>query len=326
MLVLAVVFSPLPVHGETEDPPEINSTGPCMGEGGFSRAWLDRVHTYLARSLCQPSVWFDNFFGEQRASEEWPGSLVRWTHEYRLDQRDGGTYRSELDASVRLPKTNKRFKLIIASENRDSGSINQPNSDPYDLDPPSTGDNKAQTNAGLRYTLAATRHIKANIGFGARLDSPIDPYVRVRLRITKPLGSTSLVRITPAAIWYRDRGLGRSVNVDLERRVGENILLRASQSGVWKEGEPGILWGTEFSFLERLTPQTVFNVKVGARGKTQPFVHTELYRVAMKLRSDFLRPWLFLEVEPELYWPRDDEGHYRKYHALTLRVEVQFFS
>ena len=46
----------------------------------------------------------------------------------------------------------------------------------------------------------------------------------------------------------------------------------------------------------------------------------------MKLRSDFLRPWLFLEVEPELYWPRDDEGHYRKYHALTLRVEVQFFS
>jgi len=324
--MLIALFLPLSVHGETVGPPEINSTGPCMGEEGFSKAWLDRAHTYITRSLCQPSVWFDHFFGEQRTSEEWPGSLVRWTNEYRLDQRDGGIYRSGFSASLRLPKADKKVKLIITSENRDSESVNQPDDDPYDLDPPSTESNEMRTNAGLRYTLVSTRHVKANVGLGARLDSPVDPYVRLRLRITEPLGSTSLVRVTPAAIWYRDRGLGRSVHVDLERRVGENILLRASQSGVWKEGEPGILWGTEFSFLERFTHLTVFNATVGATGKTQPFVHTERYRVALKLRSHFLRRWLFLEVEPELYWPRDEEGDYRKYHALTLRVEVQFFS
>jgi hypothetical protein len=102
--------------------------------------------------------------------------------------------------------------------------------------------------------------------------------------------------------------------------------LRASQTGSWKEGRPGIHWGTELSFLERLSQKTVLNVKAGARGETQPFVYTDRYRLSLRVRKNMYRPWLFVEVEPELYWPRDNEGNYRKYNAFTFRVEIQFFS
>lgn len=297
-----------------------------MGEGGFSKAWLDMTHIYINRILCQPSVWFDNFFGEQRVGEEWPGTLVRWKNDYRFDEKEGGIYHSEFDASLRLPKASSKLKLIIVSESGDDESSDPVDDDPYNLDPSLPGDNQRQTNTGLLYIFSETRRFKAQVGGGVRFDTPLDPYVRVRMRITEPLGSSSLIRITPAVILYRDEGLSRSLRLDLDRRVGENILLRASQSGAWKEGRPGIRWGTEFSFLERLSQKTVLKIRAGATGETKPSVYTERYILTLRLRSNLFRPWLFLEMEPELYWPRDEEDRYRKYHALTVRVEIQFYS
>jgi len=325
MLLMAILALPVGVHAESGEIPDGRSTGPCMGEEGFSRAWLDRTHVYINRILCQPSVWFDNFFGEQSVGDEWPGSLVRWKHSFRLDEKEGGIYRSEFNASLRLPKAS-RFKLIVTSGSRENESDVLPDSDPYGFEAPGENESERQAAAGFRFLLAQTRRIKANIGFGLRLDTPLDPYVRLRLRLTQPLGTSSLIRITPSAILYRDEGLSRYLRLDLEKRVGENILLRASQSGRWKEGRPGIRWGTELTFLERLSPKTVLSINAGAKGESQPFVYTERYRLSLRVRRNVYRPWFFVELEPELYWPRDEEGDYRKYHAFTFRIELQFFS
>ena len=93
-LICALTVAVLPFSssaGETASD-EIRSTGPCMGEEGFSDAWLDRTHVYLNRILCQPSVWFDNFFGEQRVGDEWPGSLVSWKNSYRLGYAEASSH------------------------------------------------------------------------------------------------------------------------------------------------------------------------------------------------------------------------------------------
>jgi hypothetical protein len=52
----------------------------------------------------------------------------------------------------------------------------------------------------------------------------------------------------------------------------------------------------------------------------------ERYRLSTRLRSNFLRDWLFLEVEPEYYWPRDALGEYHLFKAITFSLEMQFYS
>ena len=309
-------------------PEEGRYTGPCMGEEGFKNTWLDRTHSYLTAILCQPSVWFDDFFGQERAGEDWAGSLIRWRGSLRFDELEGALYRSKFNASFRLPKMDKKVKLVVASESRDDQANLHPDDDPYDFEPPqgSAGTEDTQTTAGLRYYLNDTRKIRLSVGGGIKLGSPVQPYIRFRLRYTEPLGSSTLLRMTPTLVWLKEEGINRSLRIDLEERISENVLVRASQSFVRKELEPGILWGTVLTLYDRLSAVTVLALEAGATGNNYPDYRVERYRFATSLRSNFLRNWLFLELEPEYYWPRDEMGEYHLYRAITFRLEMQFYS
>jgi hypothetical protein len=313
---------------EVLPPEEGRYTGPCMGEEAFEDTWYDRSHSYITSMLCQPSVWFDGFFGQKRAGEDWAGSLIRWQGSVRWDEQGKTTYRSEFDASFRLPNMDKKMKVVITSESGEDPSRNHPDDDPYDLEAPvgfSETDDR-RTTAGLRYYLTDTRKVRLNVGAGLKLGNPVQPYVRLRLRYTEPLGRSTLLRLTPTAIWLKEDGVNRSLRVDLEQRMSENVLIRASQSFVQEELEPGVSWGTVLTLYDRLSDVTVLAFDAGATGNTQPDNRVERYRLAVRLRSNFLRDWLFLELEPEYYWPRDALGEYHLFKAITFHVEMQFYS
>lgn len=322
------VYASAAAKTEQVPPPEEGHyTGPCMGEKAFYRTWFDRTHSYLTEMLCQPSVWFDGFFGQHRAGEDWAGSLIRWQNSIRIDELDGSEYRSEFRAQFRLPKMNKKVKLVINSDSSEDQSNIHPDEDPYDLTPGNPGTGKERrTTAGLRFFLTDTRNVRINLGAGLKLGNPVQPYLRFRLRYTESLGSSTLFRLTPSAIWYKEDGINRSLRGDLEHRLSENVLIRASQTLNREELVPGIQWGRSLSLFDRLSQVTVLALEAGATGNTYPEDHVERYRLAMRLRSNFFRKWLFLEAEPEYYWPRDDADNYHLYRAITFRVEMQFYS
>ena len=328
MILLAALCLAVPSSAEVLPPEEGRYTGPCMGEEAFEHTWFDRTHSYLTSMLCQPSVWFDRFFGQHRAGEDWAGSLIRWEGSVRFDEQEEPEYRSEFSASLRLPNMTKKMKLVITSETRGNQTNTHPDDDPYNFGPlpsfSSTEDKR--TTAGLRYYLTDTRKVRLNVGAGLKLGDPVQPYVRVRLRYTESLGRSTLLRMTPTVIWLREEGINRSLRVDLDQRMSENVLIRASQSFAREELEPGVLWGSALTLYDRLSPVTVLALDAAATGSTHPDNHVERYRLATRLRSNFLRDWLFLEVEPEYYWPRDILGEYHLFRAITFRLEMQFYS
>jgi len=299
-----------------------------MGEEAFKHTWFDRTHTYITSMLCQPSVWFDSFFGKKRAGEDWAGSLIQWQGYVRYDEQDSVTFRSEFDASVRLPNASKKLKLVITSESRDDQSKSLPGDDPNNLESPAAiGENEERrTTAGLKYYLSDTRKARLNVGAGLALGDPIQPFVRIRLRYTQPLNHSTLLRFTPTATLLKDDGFNRTLKLELEERVSENTLLRASQSFLREEREPGVQWGSALTFYDRLSAVTVLALEAAVTGNTQLDTRVERYRLSARLRSNFLRKWLFLELEPEYYWPRDDLGEIHLIRAITFRLELQFYS
>jgi len=327
LLLLAFILV-VPVSAEVLPPEERNYTGPCMGEEAFKRTWFDRSHAYLTTILCQPSVWFDGFFGQHRAGEDWAGSLVRWEGGYRVDERDGASFRSEFRANIRLPKMDKKLKLVITDESRDDQTSSLPDDDPFDLEtsPGNDAGGDRQTTAGFRYYLTDTRKVRLSTGLGLKLGSPVQPYIRFRLRYSESLGNSTLLRLTPSVIWFKEDGVNRSLRVDLEQRISENVLIRVSQSFAREEIEPGVFWGTVLTLYDRLSTVTVLALEAGVKGTTHPENRVERYRLATRLRSNFLRDWLFLQLEPEYFWPRDTQGEYHLYRGITFSLEMQFYS
>ena len=134
----------------------------------------------------------------------------------------------------------------------------------------------------------------------------------------------------PTYLAVRDEGATRSVRLDLERLLGSKSLVRLSQSVKRQDNEyesVGHRWGTELSLLTRLTKKRALSLEIGQEGITRPSTITTTYRIGTRYRVQFHRPWLYYEIEPEVYWPRDEiDGSYKRVYAISFRLEINFIS
>ncbi|UCF31816.1 MAG: hypothetical protein JSV26_05270 [bacterium] len=316
--------------GEPEEPHYAQSRpdrGPCMGQEGYTRedTWLDRTHAYLTRELCEPAVWFDGFFGEERADEEgYPGTSARLRFGVRWSEDEDFTYPNQFLISTRLPKATSKLKLVIAGRGEDDPTHILPD------DPVDTGlDEQEEARQGkveLRYDVRERSHSKFSINAGLRFDWPPPPFVRARYRYTYPLNVNTLFRFIQTVFWEEEDGFGKTTRVDLDRRLSEPLLLRWSGSGTHSGISQGIDWGTELSLFHRLSERAAMTYEAGMSGYTQPETTIDEYKADVRFRRNFHRIWLFYELEPEVRWPRDVDGSFKPVWALAFRIEVQFNS
>lgn len=323
-LALAVTTAPL----QAQDTPVLadpSGEDPCDSKAVYGGTWLDRTHDYLARNaICEPVVWFDSFFGDERFEEEsLPTSFVRWRNDFRWDERDGFEYRTQLLSSIHLPKATRKLRLIITGESDENIT---------EIIPEELGeiggagrDEDNRLDVGLRYTVIEKPKSSFNLQASVRFDFPLEPFARARYRYTHPLSDRSLARLTQTLFWEREDGFGETTRLDLERLLDERTLLRWANAATFSESTDGVEWGSNLGWFRQFDLKTAVNVDVGAEGETRPDYEVTNYRITARYRRNFYRPWLFYELVPEVYWPLDEDTDERDtVTAFTLRLEVQF--
>lgn len=311
-----------PLRAETGEPGA--ASDPCMGEPGYRDSWLDRTHAYLTRKLCEPAVWFDDFFGDERAGQEGrAGSFVRWRNSAIWTEGDGLEYRVGVSANVRLPRIERRLRLIVEGETRNDPTAVLPDApvDPgFELDP-----EVSRFNVGLRYDLRDRPRYKLSLGAGIRVRAPVDPYGRVRFRYTHPMGNVSLLRLIQTGLWRREEGFSETTQIELERLLFESTLLRWANSGTYGETTDGLNWASQLSLLHQYSERTAVSLDVGASGVTEPACVVSNYRVGSRFRQNVFRKWLFYELEPSVSWPKDVLNNERNTtYAIIFTLEFQF--
>jgi len=290
----------------------------CRDDQGRPESWLDLTHSYLNQRLCEPAAWFDGFFGDPRTLEENPvGSFVRLRNSARWDQSDGWSHRASVRANVILPRLSERVRLLVARDEELEGDY--PGRNAFD-DP----DN--QTRLGLRYIASEQARSRFDLDGTVRVSSgSLNPRVRGRYRYVRGLTDRSLGRFTQSAFWEREEGFGLTTRLDWEWLPDRDRLLRWSAQGTWSEDSDGIDWRTGLVSFRQLDMQSAVRAEVGAWGYSEPSFETEEYFVALRYRRQFLRHWLYWEVEPEHAWPKDfDTGERRSDWRLTFTIEIQF--
>jgi len=76
--------------------------------------------------------------------------------------------------------------------------------------------------------------------------------------------------------------------------------------------------------LHELSPSSAVSLVGGIYGNTSFEDWVNNYRVYLRYRHNFLRSWLFYELEPQVAWPRDSNGNFPVNYAFTVRLEVVF--
>jgi hypothetical protein len=297
-----------------------NVTGPVPAA---DNSWADRTHTRVEGELFEATVWFDQFFGDDRlVVYESPESFLRWMSDIRWDEKERFSARSTVRASLRLPRLKKRWKLVISGETR---------GDPNAITPEDPGNpglfegSRVRTGSTeLIYDIHRTARSSLDVGAGVRVRIPPDAFVRTRFQHARPVGFRTLGRFTATAYWNARDGLGESNQVDLERWLAPPTLLRWSNFITIEEKNDGWIWGTELSLLHKISPKSAITFAGGVLGATRPAWNAENYRVLARYRRNVFRKWLFLEGEPDVHWPRKEGEDRKPVWGGTLRVEILF--
>jgi hypothetical protein len=226
-------------------------------------------------------------------------------------------------ANLVLPRINRRFRLIIFGGNRDEDLEPRPD-DAIDSSL-LTEEDRERTKLGLRYMIYKTMRDRFHFGGGLSVAWPMEAYVRMRYTRLMHLGPNNLVRLSETGFWNTLHGTGETSRIDLERALPIDITGRLSIFATYLEDTSGLQWGAETSFFRQLTPQSAAALDFGTYGVTRPDL-ISTYRVASRYRRNFLRPWLFFEIEPELLFPLTEGGKRQAIWVMTLALEYQFFS
>jgi hypothetical protein len=316
---------PAPADNAAEAPqaPTMDNTAALSPVAPVDNTWVDRYHTYIEEDLYATVVWFDHFFADElRKDIGSTQSSLRWTNSFRWDQQQHFVYRTWVRASIRLPHLSGKWRLVISGENKGDPTAYKPE------DPGNPGlavtasDRRASTE--LVYDVLQTRNTAVDFGVGVRVKIPPDAYARTRLVHVEELGYGIIGRLTATPYWDAADGFGESNQIDFERPLSPQTLLRWGNSLTIAEGSGGWNWGTEVSFLQRLSKNSAITFAGSANGPTRPSFVAGNYRVFTRYRRNFKRDWLFFELEPDINWPRQQDGSRQAVWGGTFRLEVVF--
>jgi len=293
---------------QTEAIKEDKKTNICEQMQVEGIEWYDEVHRFMSVEFCQPSVWFDSFFSDERIDEEArPGTHVRWQNDFVLTKGGKWNYQANVNMSFKLPKTKKKLHLVFEGEQEETVT---------DIVP----DNKEEAKGDLGLLYEITESERANFTIRVKLS----PSINFRYRYQYPVTDTFTTRFTQE--WYRrDNADGHSSRLDFEKKIYEDFLLRQANAVTHSEAFIGEQWDNSLVLYQKLTDKSALSYESSMARVTAPTTYTTNKRLGLRYRKNFYRKWLFYEIAHAYNWPRlliTDE-RIRTWEIL-LRLEVNF--
>ncbi|MDA8431243.1 MAG: hypothetical protein M0T70_18475 [Geobacteraceae bacterium] len=286
---------------------------------------VDETHALFERDILNQVIRLDRFFGNEKSEDLLKAEYqLRWRNSLRLEQGGRIKVGTTVRANVKLSRINERLRLVVYGENEP-----EPFSSTLPADPGNPGfDRSSQSlrvvNTELRYGLIQTPSLDIFLGAGVRLILPPEAFVRSRLQYTYKISAKALFHFGETLFVKNEGILGETSEAGLELSINQKTLLRWSNSATISDEIKGLEWGTELSLIRELSPRSGVTLASGVYGNTSIAGAVNNYRVLARYRRNFLRKWLFYELEPQLSWPRRDDGSFPLNHALIFRLEIVF--
>jgi hypothetical protein len=304
---------PVPPSDPTNPPFEL----PSLLVDPFS--YVDEERDYLSSKFVTLTRSLDSFFADDRNYQESNNSLVQLdlvkVAGYGGDRKFVLSGRAKLD----LPSTQKRFHLLLETnpDKNVTGEAVQAQTTPV-----------KQVVAPESYS-AAVRYEKSKVqekpwfvssDLGVKFQGiHANPFARARGSYAVPINEWRL-KAAETLFWFNTIGAGETTQLDLERIISEPMLFRATSNATWLNDKQNFDLRQDFSVYQNLNERSALLYQVSMAGVSNPQWQLNEYVALMQYRYRLHKQWVFLEVSPQVHFPKAD--NFKANPALYLRLEM----
>lgn len=280
-------------------------------EGGKTGTWIDASHEYATNRAQALAQWMDDFFGAQVVDSERADTFVRAIVADDWDERDGHDLKVRLRGQISLPKISERVDLFFSGEEAEQTL---------------TEDEREQENDfGVRLNFRDSSRTRIDATISVRSGPALLP--GVRLRYQQPITDNSWGRVTQRFQYHTEDGYRSLTNFDLNRALDDKRLLRWGGRIRYREDKEFWDWNTGITYRQAFEDHddypSAVEYYVAMSGRNEPETFATNYRLGVLYRKQFLREFLFFEVEPSYNWRRDEyEDEREGVLGIVFRLEV----
>ena len=279
--------------------------------------FLDKTHNILSHSVIGLSDSIDSLFGNERIDEEDKRSRLKFNFTSSLVEGQG--FKNRFRTSLRLvfPRLEKKLALVVKDI---SDSFKQEDGDEGQSD---LSDATKETGLGtyLHWFTAEERNFRLNNDAGVRFISPLDPFVRMRLRKSWYPSMDFELRLTGNIFWFKSKGFGHRWRFEADRKVSEKYLFRFDNQASWVQRDGFFNFSHGPVIFHKINSKNVISYG-SAVESTSHSVEVQNYKAYVGYRSQFYQDWLYIEIQPEVNYPRERE--FRLTPILHFKIETVF--
>lgn len=280
---------------------------------------FDTPRDYLSGQYLDFVTSIDRFFGDERHYQEANDSVMQLDITRVMGYSGEPKFVWSASANVRLPIAEQKLHLILETDPDKKVVVDSKKIQSPQLKQPASPQSYA---AALRIEkIEAERwHYSADAGIKfAGLYSK--PFARARARLAVPL---ELWRMTLAetAFWFNNTGVGATTQFDLERPITDPLMFRSSSNATWLNDRQNFDLRQDFTFIHAWDERTALLYQASVIGVSRPQAQVSDYVLLVLYRYRLHREWTYLDLSPQLHFPRGNG--YRASPLLSLRLEILF--
>ena len=304
------------------------ATAESPEESGFFYIWgkrMDVTHDSIEQYILKQAVTMDDFFGKENVRGLKPTRYeLRLRNSFRIDQHGTIKIGPSVRLNLALTKINDRLNLIIAGESEPAPLTQRLPQDPGNPGYDRTTQDTHFVNTELRYDLIRIPSMLLFVGAGVQLKLPFEAFARSRVEYRHKFSDTTLISGSETVFVKNSDLFGETTELTLDHLLDRSSILRWSSTGTASQEIHGLEWGSELSLIRQLSPRSAGTLTGGAYGNINDSTVANTYRVLARYRRNFLRSWLFYELEPEVFWQRNAPDHDAPTFAFTFRLDIVF--
>jgi hypothetical protein len=333
--IVAVLVLMVPVAGGAQQPPSPGEETPVLIDEGVEAtidpdevgldqldglgdqdeaelpSWVDEAHaeaTNRAQALAQ---WTDAFFGAPIQDAERTDTFIRVIVGDDWDNKDGHDLKLQARGQVNLPRISRRLDLVFAGDAEDENLAGQDTS-------------SRSEEAGLRLNVRDRKRSRIDATMSLS-SSGLVPGVRFRYQ--NELTENSWYRFTQRLQYDTGDGYRSISELGLHRYISEGSMLRLKGRIRYREDKGFWDWRGSIIYRQWLSDHdkypSALQYFIGWGGNDDPELATRNFRLGVLFRKQWLRPFLYYEIEPNYSLRKDTFEEKREWvPGIVLRLEV----
>jgi hypothetical protein len=130
------------------------------------------------------------------------------------------------------------------------------------------------------------------------------------------------LKLTESTFWFNSTGLGENTLFEVDHRITDKVLFRATSGITFLVNNAADTYHQDFAIFDTIDKEKSLLYQISANGVSRPTSEFIEYVALTLYRRRIHQDWVFLEINPQLHYPKIN--NFQLNAELILRLEFMF--